>query len=124
MFVHHSQSFRPVVRFDYGIAAGFQKLARHSAHVLLVLGEQDRFRPPWRLRDRWRCPDALYWLVDLREINLEGSPFSHFAVNPEKSAALLHHSVNRGQAQPPALPSRLGRAKGPTNMRLRFRAHS
>src|SRR5205823_13568457 len=123
MLLDKPKGFHAVARLDDRITPGFQKLARHFADVPLVFCEQNGLGTTRRFGIDWCVFKPLDQLIDSRKINLERRTSSQFAVNPDKSATLLDHAVDRSQAQAGAFALRLGGEKWLKNMRLRFQAH-
>src|SRR6202040_2003542 len=79
------------------------------------------------------CGWHLHWLkalagirgdVDTGKINLKNAAFARFTVDPDKSVALLHNSVDRRQTQPRAFFYLFGREKRFEDMNLRLGVHA
>src|SRR5215469_17641210 len=111
MLLDKTERFNSVAGLDDRIAPGFQKLARHLANIALVFGEQNRLVSARRFRKRRRSINTVHRLIYARKINLEGRTPSQFAIDPNKSAALLDHAINGGQTQACAFALRLGGEK-------------
>src|SRR5215469_1501052 len=90
------------------VAQVLQQAYREIADRLLIFHHEDRIQV-------FRCdplgrfaPGFRGQLVDPRKIQLKRGALAHFTIDPDVSAALLHHTVHGGEAESGSLPSLFG----------------
>src|SRR5579883_2965607 len=95
---------------DHRIATLAEELAGRVPDGVFIFHQQQRLPPA----ERFRFDVGLAWPTDLRalfhpwEVHLKGGSHSRLAVDPDKTAALFHNPVYRGQPQSRALALFLG----------------
>src|ERR1019366_7690587 len=108
MFLGVEQRLSGVSRLDDVIAALAENAPSHDPYLFIILDEQDRLGASQRRR--WHgLSDRVDGRVHAREVDLEGRPLSHLAVDPDAPAALLSDAEDGRKPQPGALTAFLGR---------------
>ncbi len=106
----------------HSVPPRLKRLFDDLAHRVFVLGDQHRLGAVERHRRLGRRRLRLRG-VDPRQVDLEARALSHFAVQPDVSAALLHRAVHRSEAQPGSLADGLGREERLEDPGLGLRVH-
>src|SRR5438309_934317 len=87
-----------VASLDDVVTALAEDAPSHGPHLIVVLDEEDGFRPTQGRRRRGRT-NGIHRSVHAREVDLEGRALARLAVDPNAAAALLDDTENRGKAQ-------------------------
>ena len=123
MCFRNTQRVHAVTRFEHQVAVAAEHFARERPHRVLVFDEQDRLpsRRGRRIAGRRRrdCTRP-----GRRQVDLERGAVPGLAVDPDVTAALLDHAVDRRQAKAAAFALLLGREERLEHARTGRRVHA
>src|SRR3982074_3713877 len=111
------------VRFEHGVAIGFQYMACQFPKRILVLHKQDCFRAAPRLSQSGGWFFHMERLSGARQVNLECRALAWFAVDPDMAAALPDNSIDCRKTEARAFSEFLGRKEGVEDAALSLRVH-
>src|SRR5260370_6768253 len=109
-FANRSRILR-LLRNQHGVTLRRQHRADKVSHCGVVLHQQNRLRTLLSMLLRFLRYDSLRRLRHLRQINLEGGAFPHFAICPDVPAALFQHTVDHRQSQSRSMAGPFGSEK-------------